>query len=57
VLHDGRKKLVRPAFSSSTVEAPTRMGNSTMPPSPKVKASGGEPMKRSPGSGRSTLAA
>ena len=39
------------------VEAPIRMGKSTMPPSPKVKASGGEPMKRSVGSARSTLPA
>ena len=45
------------ARTKSTVEAPTRMGNSTIPPRPKVKARGGEPMKRSLGSGRSTLRA
>ena len=42
------------AFSSRIVDAPTRSGNSTSPPSPKVKASGGEPMKRSSADGRST---
>ncbi len=36
-------------LSSRTVEAPMRSGNSTRPPSPNVKASGGEPMKRSDG--------
>ena len=46
-----------PAFSSSTVEAPIRSGNSTRPPSPNVKASGGEPVKRSVGSARSTYLA
>ena len=35
------------AFSSSTVEAPTDSGNSSSPPRPKVKASGGLPMKTS----------
>ena len=39
------------AFSSSTVEAPTRIGNSSSPPRPKVKASGGLPMKTSSGVG------
>ena len=40
-----------PAFSSSTVEAPMCIGNSVRPPSPKVKASGGLPMKTSSGVG------
>ena len=35
------------AFSSSTAEAPTLIGNSSRPPRPKVKASGGLPMKTS----------
>ena len=35
------------AFSRRMVEAPARKGNSTSPPRPKVKASGGEPMTRS----------
>ena len=43
-----------PAFSSSTVEAPTCIGNSVSPPRPKVKASGGLPMKTSFSSARST---
>jgi hypothetical protein len=42
------------AFSSNTVAAPMRSGNSTRPPSPKVNASGGEPMKRSSRLARST---
>lgn len=42
------------AFSSSTVEAPNFMGNSSRPPSPKVKAMGGLPMKTSSAEGRST---
>ena len=42
------------AFSTRTVAAPTRSGNNTNPPSPKVKASGGEPMKRSRASARNT---
>jgi hypothetical protein len=37
------------ALSGRTIAAPIRIGNSTSPPSPKVKASGGEPMKRSSG--------
>ena len=41
-------------FSSSTVDAPTDSGNSSSPPSPKVKASGGLPMKTSSRVGRST---
>src|SRR5574343_881116 len=41
-----------PAFSSSTVLAPTLIGNSSRPPRPKVKASGGLPMKTSSGRGR-----
>ena len=41
------------AFSSNTVDAPTDMGNSTRPPRPKVKASGGLPMNTSSGSSRS----
>ena len=45
------------AFSSRIVEAPTRSGNSTRPPSPKVKASGGEPMKRSSADGAQHMAA
>ena len=40
-----------PAFSSSTVEAPMCIGNSVSPPRPKVKASGGLPMKTSSGVG------
>jgi hypothetical protein len=43
-----------PAFSSSTVEAPMCIGNTVRPPSPKVKASGGLPMKTSSGAARST---
>ena len=42
------------AFSSSTVLAPMASGNSSRPPSPNVKASGGLPMKRSSAFGRST---
>ncbi len=42
------------AFSSSTVEAPTDIGNSSSPPSPKVKASGGLPMNTSSAPGLST---
>ncbi len=41
------------AFSSKTVDAPTAMGNSSKPPRPKVKASGGLPMNTSSGAGRS----
>ena len=33
------------SFSSSTAQAPKRRGNSSRPPRPKVKASGGVPMK------------
>jgi hypothetical protein len=40
--------------SSNTVEAPIDSGNSKRPPRPKVKASGGVPMKMSSGVGRST---
>ncbi|MNQ08597.1 hypothetical protein D3C85_213970 [compost metagenome] len=36
------------SFSSSTVAAPKRRGNSSRPPRPKVNASGGVPMKMSP---------
>ena len=42
------------AFSMRIDAAPTRSGNKTSPPSPKVKASGGEPMKRSCASAHST---
>ncbi len=41
-------------LSTSTVDAPTLIGNSSKPPNPKVKASGGLPMKMSSGFGRST---
>ena len=37
--------------SISSAAAPTRMGNSTSPPSPKVNASGGDPQNRSSGPG------
>ncbi len=40
------------AFSTSRVAAPTRIGNTSRPPSPNVKASGGVPMKTSSGTGR-----
>jgi hypothetical protein len=40
--------------SSSTADAPTRIGKSTSPPRPKVKASGGVPQKTSSARGRST---
>jgi hypothetical protein len=43
-----------PAFSSSTVDAPMCIGNTVWPPSPKVNASGGLPMKTSSGAARST---
>ena len=42
------------AFSISSVDAPTRSGKTTRPPSPKVKASGGVPVKTSSAVGRST---
>ena len=42
------------AASSWIVAAPMRNGNSTCPPSPNVKASGAEPMKRSSRFGCST---
>ncbi len=42
------------AFSMSSVEAPTRSGKTTRPPSPNVKASGGVPVNTSSGVGRST---
>jgi len=42
------------AFSSSTVLAPMDSGNSSRPPSPKVKPSGGLPMKTSSAFARST---
>ncbi len=35
------------SFSITTPAAPTRSGNSSNPPRPKVKASGGVPMKTS----------
>ena len=38
------------------IAAPIRIGKSTSPPSPKVKASGGEPVKRSSGEAFSTRA-
>ena len=41
-------------LSSSTTDAPTLIGNSSRPPRPKVKASGGLPMNTSSGRGRST---
>ena len=40
--------------SSNTTEAPTRIGKHSMPPSPKVNASGGVPQKTSSDCGRST---
>ena len=43
------------ACSSTTAAAPIRNGNSTTAPSPKVKASGAVPMKRSDDSAHSTL--
>ncbi|RYP44512.1 hypothetical protein DL770_011481 [Monosporascus sp. CRB-9-2] len=42
------------AFSSSTVDAPTLIGNSSRPPSPNVNAIGGLPMKMSSARGLST---
>ena len=42
------------AFSMSSVDAPTRSGNTTRPPSPNVNASGGVPVNTSSGVGRST---
>ena len=42
------------AFSMSSVDAPTRRGKTTRPPSPNVKASGGVPVNTSSGVGRST---
>ena len=54
-------KRCTPAISSgpdtrsiSAVDAPTLSGNSSSPPRPKVKASGGLPMKMSSAVGRST---
>ena len=44
------------ACSSSRLAAPTRSGNSTAPPRPKVKASGALPVNRSSARGRSTRA-
>ena len=41
-------------LASSTVAAPTCIGNSSSPPSPKVKASGGLPMNTSSAWARST---
>ncbi len=41
------------ACSSSRVAAPARIGKTTRPPSPKVKASGGVPANRSSAVGRS----
>jgi hypothetical protein len=51
---DGRQQRLGLAFSSSTVLAPIDSGNSSSPPSPKVKASGGLPMNTSSGLARST---
>ena len=45
---------VGPAFSSSTVEAPTLIGNNSRPPRPKVNPSGGLPMNTSSAEGLST---
>ena len=42
------------AFSISTVDAPTDIGNSSRPPRPNVNASGGLPMNTSSGAGLST---
>ena len=42
------------ALASSTAAAPTLIGNSSSPPSPKVKASGGLPMNTSSAAARST---
>ena len=42
------------AFSTSSVEAPACSGKSRTPPSPKVKANGGVPVKTSSGDGWST---
>ncbi|MNY83073.1 hypothetical protein D3C86_2255810 [compost metagenome] len=36
-----------PAFSVKSDDAPNRRGKTTKPPSPKVKAKGGEPAKTS----------
>ena len=44
------------AFSTSSVAAPTRSGKISSPPSPKVKASGGVPVKTSSAVGFSTWA-
>ena len=43
-----------PAFSTRTQAAPMLIGNNSRPPSPKVNASGGLPMKTSLGAARST---
>ena len=43
-----------PAFSISTAHAPKRSGNTASPPSPNVKASGGEPTNTSSGTTPST---
>ena len=37
------------AFSNNVAAAPKRNGNTANPPSPKVKAKGGEPTKTSSG--------
>ena len=42
------------AFSSNVAAAPKRNGNTASPPSPNVKASGGEPTKISSGVTAST---
>ena len=51
-----RRQAARPGSPSRSARstAPACIGNSASAPRPKVKASGGEPMKRSDGSGRST---
>ena len=41
--------LAGEAFSSSVAVAPKRSGNTASPPSPNVKASGGEPTNTSSG--------
>jgi hypothetical protein len=54
VLFDARQQVGRGGRDSSTVLAPTAIGNSSNPPRPKVKASGGLPMKTSSARARST---
>ena len=53
---DGLEQRLRRGFSTSTVEAPKRSGNSTSPPRPKVNASGGVPQKTSSAEGAGSRA-